>query len=451
MSTSTQAHAALAVDAYKTYPPDDWEKGVELDGLEYRILDQVSTGSGYQGTLYQRKDTGEMIVAHRGTEFDRELVRDGLLADGGMVVLGVNGQGQDAIEFTRRAIERANFINGDRSEIHSLTVTGHSLGGTLAQITAHRFGLKGETFNAYGAAGLASDLPAGGDQVINHVRATDFVSAASKHVGEVRVYAHQQDIDALRDKGYANDNRFFTDLRNPLGVAFGVGVAAHYGRNFLPGNDVLGAPMINDDNRTRYEQHQPMVDKYRHDVALIHGALALPRNAVDAVVDRARELVRGQRAQTAQEHAPAGDGRVPASAPDPTHPQHPDHALFQQIRTGVHALDASLGRTPDTASERLAASLLAQAKAGGLDRVDHVLLSARTPDAAEGSKVFAVQGAPGDPAHLRVHVDTQQALDTPLAASFKRAAAISALQAEQAALVQPTQQEVPLPMTSRHF
>jgi hypothetical protein len=31
-------------------------------------------------------DTREIIVAHRGTEFDREALKDGLLADGGMVL-----------------------------------------------------------------------------------------------------------------------------------------------------------------------------------------------------------------------------------------------------------------------------------------------------------------------------------------------------------------------------
>jgi putative lipase involved disintegration of autophagic bodies len=36
-----------------------------------------------------------------------------------------------------------------------VTVTGHSLGGALAQITSHHFNVKGETFNAYGAVSLS--------------------------------------------------------------------------------------------------------------------------------------------------------------------------------------------------------------------------------------------------------------------------------------------------------
>lgn len=269
----------LSADSYNTYRKEDWEDGVMVEGVRFEILDQVSKSSGYQGTLYRNTSSGELVVAHRGTEFARELTKDGLLADAGMVLLGVNHQADDALAFTRDAVERAKDMNLDQCRVPDITVTGHSLGGTLAQITAYRLGMRGETFDAYGAAGLVADLPEDGTQVINHVRATDFVSAASSHFGELRVYAAPQDIEALRDKGYANDNRVLTDLRNPLGVAFGIGIEAHYERNFLPDNDLLGASVISEENHTRYAQHQPMVDKYRNDIGLIHGTLALPRNA----------------------------------------------------------------------------------------------------------------------------------------------------------------------------
>ena len=445
MSVSTQAHAALAADAYRTYPREQWDKGIQVEGIDYRILEQVSTSSGYQGTLYQRTDTGEMIVAHRGTEFDRELVKDGLLADAGMVLVGVNRQSDDALAFARRAVDLANDMNLDRCQVPGITITGHSLGGTLAQITSYRLGLKGETFDAYGAAGLVADIPSGGTQVINHVRSTDFVSAASAHYGEVRTYSPQQDIDALRDQGYANDRRVLTDLRNPLGVAFGIGVEAHYTRNFLPGNDLLGDSVISDANRARYAQYQPMVDKYRNDIGLIHGALALPRNAVDGVIDAARDIVRGRQPQDAPAAAfVAGQCALPGS--DPSRPGHPDHAIYGQIRERVIALDASLGRTPDAASDRLSASLLLQAKQEGLGRVDHVMRSVRTAQTPEGENIFAVQGSPSDPGHLRAHVNARTALGVPAEESFRQVEALNQRQASTPPTRQPLleqQQEAP--------
>ncbi|MDZ4291069.1 MAG: hypothetical protein U1C47_04005 [Hydrogenophaga sp.] len=52
-------------------------------------------------------DTNEVIVAHRGTEFDREALKDGLLADGGMVLSRSNLQASDAIALTRKALQLA--------------------------------------------------------------------------------------------------------------------------------------------------------------------------------------------------------------------------------------------------------------------------------------------------------------------------------------------------------
>lgn len=436
MGVSTDGHAALAADAYKTYPPEQWENGVEVDGVRFRILEQASRSSGYQGTLYQRVGTGELVVAHRGTEFDRELTKDGLLADAGMVLFGVNHQADDALAFTRSAVERAKDMNLDRCQVPDITVTGHSLGGTLAQVTAYRLGMRGETFDAYGAAGLAADIPEGGTRVINHVRSTDFVSAASPHYGEVRIYSPQQDIDALRGQGYANDRRVISDLRNPLGVAFGIGVEAHYSRNFLPGNDLLGASVISQENRARYDQFQPLVDKYRNDIGLIHGTLALPRNAVDGVIDTARDIVRGRQPQEAPARAfDAGVCALPVS--DPRRPGHPDHAMYGQIREGVHALHANQGRTPDTASDRLAASLLVQAKQDGLSRVDHVVRSVQTSDKAEGGSIFAVQGSPADPGHLRTHVDSRSAAGVPLEESFRQLEVINRQKNESQQARQP--------------
>lgn len=430
MSPSTDHLAALAVDAYRTHPREAWPEGVEIDGSTYEVLHQESNGpAGYQGTIYQRKDTGEIIVAHRGTEFDRELIKDGVITDGGMVVAGVNAQERAAMALTERAIEIARTQNESRCQVPSITATGHSLGGTLAQVTGHRFGLRAETFNAYGAAGLAADLPRSDPDIVNHVRATDMVSAASAHVGEVRIYAVQADIDALERRGYQNGARF-PDLRNPLGVALGDGFGAHYGDNFLASGP-HGRSIINADDRARAEGNADMVADYRRDVARLHGVLALPRNVVDGVGDAGGRLLGRARPDPAPAPAfDAGSCAVPrAPAVDPRDRAHPDHALHEQVRRGVHAIDARLGRAPDDASERLAAGLTVAARANGLTRVDHVVLSDATPHAPAGANAFAVQGQPGDAGHRRAAIATQAALDTPVEQSF------AALQAQRDAVV----------------
>ncbi|WP_234500138.1 XVIPCD domain-containing protein [Stenotrophomonas maltophilia] len=75
---------------------------------------------------------------------------------------------------------------------------------------------------------------------------------------------------------------------------------------------------------------------------------------------------------------------------DPTQPGHPDHALYQQIREGVEALDAKHGRSFDEVSERMTASLLVLAKDNDLERVDHVLVSNATREHPAGHTLFVV-------------------------------------------------------------
>ncbi|KAF1718804.1 hypothetical protein CSC75_18050 [Pseudoxanthomonas wuyuanensis] len=71
-------------------------------------------------------------------------------------------------------------------------------------------------FNACGTASPGSRIPSGGDHVINHIKAGDFVSATSPHFGQVRMYASADEIATLHTAGYAND-------RNPLDPRAGRG------------------------------------------------------------------------------------------------------------------------------------------------------------------------------------------------------------------------------------
>ncbi|PPV09010.1 hypothetical protein XBLMG947_0658 [Xanthomonas bromi] len=107
---------------------------------------------------------------------------------------------------------------------------------------------------------------------------------------------------------------------------------------------------------------------------------------------------------------------------DPRQTSHPDHPMYQQIECGVHAIDAAHGRAPDQNSARLIAALLPLAKESGLSRVDHVLMSEANKTGVHGGEnVFVVQGDPTNPAHLRAHMKTEQALATPEEQSFARA------------------------------
>lgn len=283
MRITGQQYAALSNDVYKAPTetgPDS--RPEEIGGIVYRRLKYVDSPSGYQGIVYQRIDTNEIVIAHRGTETERQLKEDGFYTDGGMVASRHNNQAAEAIELTKYALNYAHEL-GKGGKVPAVTVTGHSLGGDLAQVTAHHFGLKGETFNAYGAVSLDRRIPEGGHDVINHVMAGDAVSAASKHYGQVRIYATPLEITALQKAGYAN-GRSVLDDRNPL-VAVELG-DSHRMHNFLPvdGNGKPDRSVLEDPRSQQLaQQYAPMIDKYRDDVALMRGGLTLASRSAQSM------------------------------------------------------------------------------------------------------------------------------------------------------------------------
>ncbi|WP_329764799.1 XVIPCD domain-containing protein [Stenotrophomonas geniculata] len=126
---------------------------------------------------------------------------------------------------------------------------------------------------------------------------------------------------------------------------------------------------------------------------------------------------------------------------DPTQPGHPDHALYQQIREGVEALDAKHGRSFDEVSERMTASLLVLAKDNDLERVDHVLVSNATSEHPAGHTLFVVQGEPSNPAHQRAAMLTELAAQTSVEESLQQFDSVSR-EAHQRALANQMDQQL---------
>lgn len=116
------------------------------------------------------------------------------------------------------------------------------------------------------------------------------------------------------------------------------------------------------------------------------------------------------------------------AVPSPADPSHPNHAMLEQIRVGIRAMDDKIGKNYDDDSERISRSVLAACKdnremypnAGGislsanaLNRVDHVLMGGT-------GNVFAIEGKLDDPAHKRIFVPVEQAIRTPVEQSDQK-------------------------------
>lgn len=420
MSVTSQDYAALSDDAYKDRSVGRREPGQEekvyLNGHQYKILEHVDDRrTGYQGTTYQRVDTHDIIVAHRGTE---ELVKDGIVTDTIMVTARSNPQAAQALALSGRAVADAERLGIETGRAPGVTVTGHSLGGSLAQITAHHYGLKGETFNAYGAVSLTGyRIPEGGHSVINHVMAADAVSAASPHFGEVRVYARQQEIDTLSKAQYSNSALNVLIPDHPI-VAASASLDSHKMGQFLGDQSVLStgrARMLADTNAR-------MIGEYRSDIdGLRTGATVISRGVPGGVMD-VYDKLRGPLEPGESVRRDAEQRRDDRSSMRMDEPGHAGYSLFQNAQRGVHTQDARVGRVPDHASDQLAGSLATQMHAAGGTRIDAVLMS------GDASRTFAVQGKVDDPSHLRVSVDTMVAMNTPLEQSSRQLLAAAASQ-----------------------
>lgn len=147
-------------------------------------------------------------------------------------------------------------------------------------------------------------------------------------------------------------------------------------------------------------------------------------------LERANQPARPETTRGATQRGPgtgrdAGDGRVTPSAESPQARAEQqldpsDRRLLDGIRQSMRTLDLSHGRAYDDASERAAWALLPLAKARGMTEPDHAVVSIAGPNTTAGQHLFLVQGALDDPGKLRVHMDTVQAMQTPIETSFAR-------------------------------
>jgi hypothetical protein len=269
MDNAWNERAGLADDVYHDHTGDKW---TTVHGVRYKILDAVtSSPNGFQAIAYQRVDNGNIEIDFRGTEPLGDWGRD-YVVDFEMVKSRVDAQLPEADAFTRRVLAKAKTLEPQYGHPLQVSVAGHSLGGVPAEVMSFRYKLPGEAFNGYGAVDLDYGVPQGQPKdapaFINHAKATDIVSAASRHYGTVKIYATEQDVADLREGRYLDA----PDPRHPANPMIAGQLSAHFISNFAPkpgeGESVLTAA-----NEARYEEHRAAFDHFRRDVLTSRVAL----------------------------------------------------------------------------------------------------------------------------------------------------------------------------------
>ncbi|WP_110955857.1 lipase family protein [Anaerosinus massiliensis] len=180
MAITTIEYCALCNAVYDGSIPDGWEK---LPGGWYAPDPESFCGQAYiKGT--------EIVLAIRGTSNIQDVETDVLL------VLKEKGiHFWHVIEFYYSAIFNNPPYNN--YENYPFSITGHSLGGALAQYLSYMLFINNnetpiptETFNAPGIIELDNSITnVSGTGIINHMRAADIVQAVGIHVGSCVYYS----------------------------------------------------------------------------------------------------------------------------------------------------------------------------------------------------------------------------------------------------------------------
>ena len=157
----------------------------QASGYSYR--DSIPIPEGYKNlNSIDNKDTGfhaeiivkgnDFIIAYRGTDN----------------LLGIDGRNDLAMarkKFPEQATEAIQVYDKLKQDYPNsdITVTGHSLGGSLSQIVSSIRGCNAVTFNAYGTKDMFEDpYNIKEDNIVNYVNEWDPItmSNAENHVGE---------------------------------------------------------------------------------------------------------------------------------------------------------------------------------------------------------------------------------------------------------------------------
>ena len=161
----------------------NWAREYEqqVSGWEViKLKDKDVTGvgeawAGFAAVAYKNEQTKEIIISYRGTDSPLDVI----LSDAQLAFNLTPQQAAPAVEFFEDIVKNADNAG------YSITITGHSLGGALAQYVASLKHVPAVTFNAPGV-----DVPSGGtsENIINYVNMNDIVGSYREHIGEARYY-----------------------------------------------------------------------------------------------------------------------------------------------------------------------------------------------------------------------------------------------------------------------
>jgi hypothetical protein len=143
-------HASLNQEGQSIFFKEDVFERKFIDWEIERIFDKLKT-SGYLSVLYTNHTTKQMVLAHKGTENLKDIFTD----IDSVVQKKITSQMKDCYKATREAVKLAHETG------YQLSITGHSLGGWLAEMSLYYCH---EDFEFPNVKAVTFDSPGSGDQ-----------------------------------------------------------------------------------------------------------------------------------------------------------------------------------------------------------------------------------------------------------------------------------------------
>ncbi len=185
-----QKFAIGVYDESREFLPKDWKL----------ISEYSNNDNGFHGEAYEKD--GKIIIAFRGTQW---YSLGDLNTDVQMIRKEIPKQANSALTFYYKVEKYCVTHDIDKSNI---TITGHSLGGSLGEFVGPTVKVKTVTFNAYGVKDIAErNMILKGENenyVKNYGDVNDrtFYTKMHNHVGKTYVLDNDKDNKVLRNKKY---------------------------------------------------------------------------------------------------------------------------------------------------------------------------------------------------------------------------------------------------------